>query len=123
MKERIAIPMDGSVLSAHFGHCQAFAIVDVVDQKISEISLMRPPEHQPGSFPKWVAAQGATDVIAGGMGPMAISLFNDAGINVFVGAPVDTPANLVERFLDGSLHLNANYCDHDHHDGHGECKH
>lgn len=123
MKKRIAIPMDGSVLSAHFGHCQAFAYVDVVDHKISEISLMRPPEHQPGSFPRWVAAQGATDVIAGGMGPMAISLFNDAGINVFVGAPVDTPSSLVERFLAGTLDLNANYCDHDHHSGHGACKH
>lgn len=79
--------MAGDILSAHFGHCQAFAFVDVENNAITNITMMDPPEHQPGTFPKWVAANGATDVIAGGMGPMAVNLFNEAGINVFVGAP------------------------------------
>jgi predicted Fe-Mo cluster-binding NifX family protein len=122
MKKRIAIPMAGSLLSEHFGHCQAFAYVDVENNSISKITMMEPPEHQPGTFPKWVAANGATDVIAGGMGPMAVNLFNEAGANVFVGAPLDTPTNLVNNFLAGKLNLSANYCDHhgeDDHHGHG----
>ncbi len=110
--------MAGDILSAHFGHCQAFAFVDVENNAITNITMMDPPEHQPGTFPKWVAANGATDVIAGGMGPMAVNLFNEAGINVFVGAPEDTPKNLVNDFLAGKLSLNANYCDHDSHDHH-----
>jgi predicted Fe-Mo cluster-binding NifX family protein len=123
MNKRIAIPMAGSLLSEHFGHCQAFAYVDVENNSISKITMMEPPEHQPGTFPKWVAANGATDVIAGGMGPMAVNLFNEAGVNVFVGAPIDTPTNLVNNFLAGKLSLNANYCDHHSHEGHSDCKH
>ena len=116
-KRRIAIPLEGNVLSAHFGHCQAFAFVDVEDGKIINITVLDPPEHQPGSFPRFVAANGATDVIGGGMGPHAISLFNEAKINVFIGAPVETPEKLVNDFLAGKLQLSANYCNHDH-DGH-----
>jgi len=117
-KKRIAIPLDGKFLSEHFGHCQAFAYVDVDNNRITDITIMDPPEHQPGTYPRWVAANGATDVIAGGMGPMAVNLFNEAGVNVFVGAPVDNPTNLVNNFLAGKLILNANYCDH-----HGEGDH
>jgi len=112
MEKRIAIPLENGVLSAHFGHCQAFAYVDVNNNTITNITVMSPPEHQPGTYPLWVAGKGATDVIAGGMGSMAINLFNEAGVNVFVGAPVDNPTNLVNNFLAGKLTLNANYCDH-----------
>lgn len=123
MKKKIAIPMAGDKLSEHFGHCQYFAFVDVENNDIINISRMDPPEHQPGTFPRWVAANGATDVIAGGMGPMAVNLFNEAGVNVFVGATADSPQNLVTRFLDGTLKLNANYCDHHTHDHNSGCKH
>ena len=113
-KKRIAIPVANNMLSEHFGHCQAFAFVDVENDIITEITTMDPPEHTPGSFPKWVAANDATDVIAGGMGHKAVNLFNEAGVNVFVGAPVDTPTNLVNQFLADELTLSANYCSHDH---------
>jgi predicted Fe-Mo cluster-binding NifX family protein len=67
-----------------------------------------------------VSWNGATDVIAGGMGNQAVNLFNGFGINVFVGAPVRPAEELVRDFLDGKLSLNANYCDHPdgHHDHH-----
>jgi len=116
MKKRIAIPMTGSVLSEHFGHCQTFAYVDIDNNSIINITVMNPPEHQPGTYPRWVADNGATDVIAGGMGTMAINLFNEAGVNVFVGAPVDTPTNLVNNLLAKKLSLSANYCNN-----HGDC--
>ena len=122
-KKRIAIPMANNMLSEHFGHCQAFAFVDVENNAITEITTMDPPEHQPGTYPKWVAANGATDVISGGMGTMAVNLFNQAGVNVFVGAPVDTPTNLVNQFIAGELKLTANFCDHDDEHGHGHHGH
>ncbi len=122
MKKIIAIPLENGVLCAHFGHCQTFAIVNVENNVITEIKEVTPPEHVPGLYPRWVADNGATDVIAGGMGQMAVNLFNEAGVNVFAGAPADTPTNLVNNFLEGKLTLSANYCDHhgngDHH-GHG----
>lgn len=112
MDKRIAIPIEDGLLCAHFGHCQAFAFVDVKNDVITNIEIIDPPEHQPGTFPRFVASHGATDVIGGGMGPQAISLFNAVGINVFIGAPLDKPETLVSDFIKGNLQLSANYCDH-----------
>lgn len=112
MKKRIAIPLENDVLCAHFGHCQQFAILDTSDGTIENESRLTPPPHEPGLLPGWLAERGVTDVIAGGMGQRAINLFNGRKINVFVGAPVESPRNLVSNFLEGSLNVGANYCDH-----------
>jgi predicted Fe-Mo cluster-binding NifX family protein len=123
MKKCIAIPMENGVLCPHFGHCQTFAIVDVEDGVITEIKEVVPPEHVPGSYPKFVAQFGVTDVIAGGMGQQAIMLFNQQKINAFVGAPIKPARELVTDFLTNKLSLSANYCNHDEHSEHGNCKH
>lgn len=122
MNKCIAIPLEDGVLSAHFGHCETFAIIDVVDNKITEIKEVTPPEHIPGLYPRWVAGFGVTDVIAGGMGQKAIALFNHQNINAFVGAPVKSAREIANDFLEGRLDLSANYCNHDHHGEHG-CGH
>lgn len=123
MKKIIAIPMENGVLSAHFGHCQTFAIVYVEDDVIKEVKEVIPPEHVPGLYPKWVAQFGVTDVIAGGMGQQAIMLFNQQNINAFVGAPIKSARELVTDFLTNKLSLSANYCNHDDHHEHGNCQH
>jgi predicted Fe-Mo cluster-binding NifX family protein len=113
MKDKIiAIPLENGMLCAHFGHCQAFSIVKVKDGKIIEIREEVPPEHVPGLYPRWVAQFGVSDVIAGGMGQHAIDLFKQQGIDVYVGAPAKSPENLVQDFLNDSLQLTANYCNH-----------
>ncbi|MFA7103404.1 MAG: NifB/NifX family molybdenum-iron cluster-binding protein, partial [Bacteroidales bacterium] len=65
-----------------------------------------------GLYPRWVAQFGVSDVIAGGMGQHAIDLFKQQGIDVYVGAPAKSPENLVQDFLNDSLQLTANYCNH-----------
>jgi predicted Fe-Mo cluster-binding NifX family protein len=112
MNKRIAIPLEDGLLCPHFGHCRQFAIVDVTNHTIEKIGHITPPEHQPGLYPRWIAGLGVTDVIAGGMGQHAIDLFNQHDINVFVGAPIKSPADLVSDFLSDRLSLQANYCDH-----------
>ncbi|MDD3644581.1 MAG: NifB/NifX family molybdenum-iron cluster-binding protein [Bacteroidales bacterium] len=120
MTQKIAIPMENGKLSAHFGHCQYFAVIAVQDKKIVEITQHMPPEHRPGVYPRWVAALGVTDVIAGGIGQRAIDLFNEQGINVFAGAPIKSEEEIVNEFLAGKLSLSANYCNHDG-DHHSHC--
>lgn len=122
MEKYIAVPLEGGVLCAHFGHCEEFAIVKVVENEIREIKTLTPPEHVPGLYPRWVASFGVTDVIAGGMGQKAINLFNEQNINAFVGAPIDKAENLVNNFIAGNLSLNANYCNHDNDQQHA-CRH
>ncbi len=112
MKKRIAIPLEKGILCSHFGHCQQFAIIDTENKSISDEKLITPPAHEPGLYPAWLAEKGVTDVIAGGMGQSAITLFNQKDINVFVGAPFKSQTELVNDLLNESLVTGANYCNH-----------
>jgi ATP-binding protein involved in chromosome partitioning len=111
---KIAVPVTSGVLSSHFGHCEHFVLFDVeADGKtIARREVLTPPPHEPGTFPRWLHEQGATIIIAGGMGSRAQSLFDQNGIRVVVGASVAEPDALVRDFLDGRLATGANVCDH-----------
>lgn len=113
MNRKIAIPVDeNGILDGHFGHCKYFALITVNEQEIVSEEMVAPPPHEPGLLPKWLAGEGVTDVLAGGMGQKAISIFQYNQVNVFVGAPQKSAAELVQGFLDSSISFNANYCDH-----------
>ena len=112
MNKRIAVPVSQGLLDGHFGHCRQFALVDTEGETIREIRLVDAPPHEPGLLPRWLAEREVTDVIAGGMGQRAVQLFNERGINVFVGAPRSGVESLVDGFLQGTLSFSANYCDH-----------
>jgi ATP-binding protein involved in chromosome partitioning len=111
---KYAIPVTGGVLSAHFGHCEQFALIDTDEQnkKIIKKELVPSPVHQPGLLPKWLAEKGANIVIAGGMGASAQSLFQQSGIRVILGAPTDDPEKIVNSCLGGNLVTGENICDH-----------
>ncbi|MFW5836523.1 MAG: iron-sulfur cluster carrier protein MrpORP [Desulfovibrionaceae bacterium] len=113
-KARIAVPVAQGKLCMHFGHCEQFAMVDVNmdDKTIAGVNLETPPPHEPGVLPAWCADMGVNLVLAGGMGSRAQSLFTDRGVKVLVGAPAEEPEAVVRKFLDGSLQLGANTCDH-----------
>ena len=111
---RIAVPVTGSVLSSHFGHCERFVLFDVDEDRktLGKRQEITPPPHEPGTFPRWLKEQGATVIIAGGMGSRAQSLFSQNDIQVVVGATGGEPDSLVRSFLDGRLETGANICDH-----------
>jgi Mrp family chromosome partitioning ATPase/predicted Fe-Mo cluster-binding NifX family protein len=111
---RIAIPLADGKLALHFGHCERFALVDAdpATQQILKREDVEAPPHQPGLLPPWLAERGVQVVIAGGMGQRAVALFNEQGIRVHVGAPAETPEDLVQSYLRGSLQLGGNVCDH-----------
>lgn len=113
MTKKIAIPVDeNSVLDGHFGHCKFFSLIDVDNNTIVKVEKVIPPPHEPGLLPKWLAEKGATDILAGGMGQKAIQLFNQYGVNAFVGAPQLSDMELIDGFLNNKLSFRANYCDH-----------
>lgn len=113
MKRKFAVPVDSNgVLDAHFGHCKYFALHTVEQDGVSSSEMVVPPPHEPGVLPGWLANLGVTDVLAGGMGNRAIQLFNQQGVNVFVGAPQFKAEKLVEGYLNNSIEFSANYCDH-----------
>ena len=111
---RIAVPVTNGVLSSHFGHCEQFVLfdVDAGGKTVGRRQELTPPPHEPGTFPRWLHEQGATVIIAGGMGSRAQSLFGENGIQVVVGASGSEPDLIVREFLDGRLATGANVCDH-----------
>ncbi|MFV0592763.1 MAG: NifB/NifX family molybdenum-iron cluster-binding protein [Draconibacterium sp.] len=113
MRKKIAIPVDdNSILDGHFGHCRYFSLLTVEDQHIVSEEKVTPPPHEPGLLPKWLAQQGVTDVLAGGMGQKAIEIFKYNNVNVFVGAPKLSANDLTKGFIDETISFTANYCDH-----------
>jgi predicted Fe-Mo cluster-binding NifX family protein len=111
---KIAIPLADGKLTMHFGHCASFALIDVnLEAKtILDRNDVIPPPHEPGLLPPWLAERGVNMIIAGGMGQRAQGLFAAQDIQVFVGAPSDTPEALVGHYLSGTLQTGANACDH-----------
>ena len=110
--KRIAIPVSNNRLCAHFGHSERFYLYDIKDGIIVKETQLVPPPHEPGLLPKWLHRHLVTDVIAGGLGQRAISQLNLHKINVFVGAPLKPPAELIDDHMHGCLRLSENYCDH-----------
>ena len=109
---KVAIPVINGKLNNHFGHTQEFYVFEITNNTINDPEILKPPEHEPGVYPKWLADMGVTDVIAGGMGHKAISIFNHNKINVFVGVPQKSPDELAEDFMNGTLETSDNVCDH-----------
>lgn len=82
---RIAISTDGDFVSAHFGRCPSFTIVDIEDGKIVKKEVIDNPGHQPGLIPQFLHEKNVNCIIAGGMGMRATGFFNDLGIQAIVG--------------------------------------
>ncbi len=111
---KIAVPVAQGRLSAHFGHSEQFVVFEVDEQskEILKKSSHVPPPHEPGLLPRWLHELGVNLIIAGGMGQRAQQLFAQNGISVVVGAPADTPEDLVAAYLSESLQAGENICDH-----------
>ena len=111
---RYAVPVSAGVLSLHFGHCEHFALIDVDEDKkeITSKELVPSPGHEPGLLPQWLAEQGVSFVIAGGMGSRAQSLFQQNNIGVIIGTMENDPEKAVLSHLDGKLAAGDNICDH-----------
>ncbi len=111
---RIAIPITGGKLSAHFGHCEEFALVDVNEQtkEIANVAKLQPLAHEPGVLPKWLSEQKTDVIIAGGMGQRAQQLFASNNIKVVVGASDQSAEELTSAYLNKKLETGNNICDH-----------
>jgi len=111
---KIAIPTANQKLCLHFGHCEVFTFLEIDETTNTIISTeeITPPPHQPGIIPPWVKEQGASIVIAGGMGGRAQQIFEHFGIKLITGAPAEAPEKVALDYLNGTLITGINTCDH-----------
>jgi predicted Fe-Mo cluster-binding NifX family protein len=118
----IAIPLQQGRFCQHFGGAEAFALytVDPATRTIVGLRNETPPEHGRGIYPVWLRHQGATVVLAGGMGPRAVDIFTSQGIEVVLGVQGEDPEAVVRGYLEGTLVATGQAC-HDH--GFHDCGH
>jgi predicted Fe-Mo cluster-binding NifX family protein len=106
-----------SEMSMHFGRCPHFTLVDVEGKEVKEIKVVANPafsNHVPGVVPKFISEQNVNVMVAGGMGPKAIDMFNGFGIEVATGVG-GLVENVLNAYLEGKV-KGTEACKHDHGD-------
>ena len=111
--KKIAFPTSDKVtVDGHFGHTREFVIYTVKFTDVTEVIYVTPPPHTPGVLPQFLAEQGVDVIITGGMGRMAVDLFQKQGIDVVLGANGRIDVNLNE-YLGGFLTSQGSICEHE----------
>jgi ATP-binding protein involved in chromosome partitioning len=100
---KFALPVEDGKLSDKFGQASHFAFFTVKDGVMAPKDLVPSPPHEPGGIPQWLDELGVTHVIAGTLGEKAQALLTKKGIEVIVGAPLEAPEVLVEKYLQKTL--------------------
>jgi predicted Fe-Mo cluster-binding NifX family protein len=108
---KIAISTDNGSVSAHFGRCPSYTLVDIQDGKVASQEEIPNPGHSPGFLPGYLAERGVTTIIAGGMGPRAQGLFADNKIETIIGVEGRVP-EVIDSYLKGTLTGGQDLCDH-----------
>ncbi|HRZ87411.1 MAG TPA: NifB/NifX family molybdenum-iron cluster-binding protein [bacterium] len=106
---RIGIPIEeykglNTDVSAHFGQCRNFLLVDVADNKIKETRIVPNGAAHGGGGCLAVdelLKHDITDVVAGGMGMNAQHKFGRAGVRIF--AYQGKVQDAINELLKGSL--------------------
>jgi predicted Fe-Mo cluster-binding NifX family protein len=106
-------------MSQHFGRCPYYLIVDVEGDEIKKTDSVNNPyynNHVPGMVPQFINERGVDVMIAGGMGPRAIDMFTNLGMEVVTGA-IGNVGNVLQAYLRGEI-SGVEPCEHDYPGGH-----
>ena len=106
---RIALSADGGAVSAHFGQCPAFTIINIEDCKVSHKEEISNPGHHPGFLPQFLHEKGVDCIIAGGMGQNAVNLFAEQKIETVVGIS-GTINEVIDKIVKGTLEGGESLC-------------
>jgi predicted Fe-Mo cluster-binding NifX family protein len=106
---KIAISTDSGMVSAHFGRCPEFTIVEIEGTKLKNKEVIQNPGHHPGFLPQFLHDQGVTCIIAGGMGFRAQGLFAEKGIETVVGISGSIDET-IQSILAGTLKGGESLC-------------
>jgi predicted Fe-Mo cluster-binding NifX family protein len=110
---KIAIATENGYVSAHFGRCPTYTLVDIEAGRVVDCKEIPNPGHEPGFLPQYLSERGVGIIIAGGMGPRAQGLFAGKNIEAIIGVqgPIDS---VIDQFLRQELEAGRDLCDHGH---------
>ncbi len=106
---KVAISTDGDFVSAHFGRCPSFTLVDIENGKVAKREVLNNPGHQPGFIPEFLRQKEVDCIIAGGMGRRAEELFASVGIEMIVGV-TGAVDEVIEKIIGGTLEGGESLC-------------
>lgn len=106
---KLAIPSDApggleARLSPHFGHCDAFTLVELDGQTVAKVEVLANSDHQAGGClapVQALAGAGVNALVAGGMGARPLAGFQQAGIDVYFSGPAPTVSEAVRMVASG----------------------
>ncbi|MFC1569402.1 NifB/NifX family molybdenum-iron cluster-binding protein [bacterium] len=105
---KVAISTDGEYVSAHFGRCPSFTILEFADGNIIHNHEIENPGHHPGYLPQFFNEMSVNCIVAGSMGGRASELFAQYNIQPILGISgrvEDTIAQLLDGKLKGAESL------------------
>ncbi|MFC1755743.1 NifB/NifX family molybdenum-iron cluster-binding protein [Thermoproteota archaeon] len=106
---KLAISSDSAYVSAHFGRCPQFTIVDLDNNEIISKEVIDNPGHHPGFLPQFLHEKGVEVIIAGGMGVSAQELFASNQIKTILGVTGKIDDVLL-ALVNGSLQSGESIC-------------
>jgi len=108
---KLAISTEGNKVSAHFGRCPTYTIVEINEGQVEKKEQIENPGHSPGFLPNYLSDMGVDCVIAGGMGSRAQSLFRQKNIEPLIGVQgaID---EVIDKFINQELEKGEDLCDH-----------
>jgi len=114
------------MVSAHFGRCPSFTLVEVKDNEVINRSSIDNPGHHPGFLPQFLHDKGINVIVAGGMGMSALNLFNQVSIDTIVGVS-GSIEDVINKIANGELESGESLCNPGAGKGYGvektECEH
>jgi predicted Fe-Mo cluster-binding NifX family protein len=106
---KAAISTDGKFVSAHFGRCPSFTLVETDGARVLKKEIIDNPGHHPGFLPGFLRERGVECIIAGGMGARAQTLFDEHGIRTVMGA-AGTIDDVIAALCAGTLTGGESLC-------------
>jgi predicted Fe-Mo cluster-binding NifX family protein len=123
---KVAVPTRGNAVDDHFGHCEAYTVFTIDDNKKIVSSEILPSPQGCGcksNIASVLQEMGVTVMLAGNMGNGALNVLMSHGIEVYRGNSGDV-RKLTEAFLQDNVSDSGEGCHH--HEHHGEehqCNH
>ena len=101
----IVIPLTEGRPSRFLGKCDQLAIfeVDKRNKKVLYESVHQAPPHEPGLLPSCLDRLGVDVLLTGEMGPLAVKLFKQEGIDVVMNIPPKAYMQIVRDYLNGEF--------------------
>ncbi|MBD3289599.1 dinitrogenase iron-molybdenum cofactor [candidate division KSB1 bacterium] len=106
---KVAISTDNGNVSAHFGRCPEFTILEIDDCEVKSRAVIPNPGHHPGFLPEFFEQQNVDAVVAGGGGQRARLLFEQKNIRFILGV-TGSIDEVIEKLCTGELEGGESLC-------------